>query len=109
MHTSQVKGISKPFISEIFIYIVLIPIISTFTVSCSSNQQFIPPPTLPNDQNHIAKPKTRKINILTNEFHNQFSKQVEQTFDFSHLFRKLFNRHKQALNIDAFDNAVNSS
>jgi hypothetical protein len=64
---------------------------------------------MPDDRLNISEPKVRDYNYIKDGFDQQFTKQLEQSFDLSRQFRHLFGKPKQAYNVDAFDEVANSS
>ncbi|MFZ0391040.1 MAG: hypothetical protein WAN36_11335 [Calditrichia bacterium] len=88
-----------------FIIIALAGILA----GCSGGKVFKHPQPLPPDTRPIPEPKSRHINIAEDAFDRQFVEQVEQSFDLSRQFRNLSGQPKQALNVNAMDEADNSS
>lgn len=78
-------------------------------IACSGTRYFVPPPEIPDDRQNIPEPEERDYNYVSDGFDQQFSNQLEQSFDLSRQFRHLAGKPKQALNVDAFDEVGNSS
>ena len=78
-------------------------------VGCTGGGRFVPPPSLPDDKQHIPEPKVRDYDHIKDGFNKQFRLQVEQSLELSRQLRHLAGRPKQAFNVDAFDEVPNSS
>ena len=78
-------------------------------VSCSSYKQFKAPEPPPDDTRNIPQPEEQKINIYSEYFNKQITKQIAQSFDLSRQLRNLFGKRKEAKNVDAFGEVINSS
>ena len=100
MKTNNITGL---------IQLILFALLMNVTVSCSGSRQFVSPHQLPDDRKHIPEPKFRKYNHVTDGFDKQFTYQLKQSLDISRQLRHLFGKPKQAYNIDAFDEVLNSS
>lgn len=66
-------------------------------------------PSALDDRRTIPQPAEQKINEVADGFDNQITRQLEQFFDLSRHLRRLFNRPKQAKNIDSFGEVPNST
>lgn len=84
-------------------------IIMFLSYHCGGHRAFIPPPPIPDDRQQIPEPKEWEFNEVADAFDKVISNQFEQSLDFSRQFRKVFNKPKQAYNVDAFDEVPNSS
>jgi hypothetical protein len=89
-------------------YFILL-LIATTMICCSSSKQFKSTIPIPGDQNNVPCPKGRNINPFGEYFDKQITEQIEQSLNFSRQLRNLFNKRKEAFNIDAFGNVPNSS
>ena len=77
---------------------------------CSGRNQFIPPPGIPDDTNHVTlQPESRKIPVIYDGIDKVSFQQIRESLDFSRQLRHLAGKPKQALNINAFDEVDNSS
>ena len=93
---------------RMFSFIVIIYILITFMAGCGAGKFKIPEP-LPTDQRPGPEPKEQKIIIPANGFNRQIATQIKQSLDLSRHFRKLTGRPKEAMNVNAFDEAPNST
>lgn len=84
-------------------------LIATTTLCCSSSKQFKPPIPVPGDQNNVPCPKRIHINPFGEYFDKQITEQIDQSFDLARQLRNLFNKRKEAFNVNAFGNVPNSS
>lgn len=61
------------------------------------------------DKDSIPKPKPQKIDLYEEGFENIFGRELDEAANLSWHIRKLINNHKQAKNINAFDEVPNST
>ena len=78
-------------------------------VSCSQNNIFKVPPTIPDDRNHVPKPASRNIHVYGEYFDRQVILQFDEFFDLSRQYRNLTGTRKEAINVDAYGEVANSS
>lgn len=91
-------------------YFTLLAIsVIVFSIGCAGQNSFKAPRDIPDDKNNIPKPESREINIFGDGFDKIVIDKTEKIIDLSLWLRKLTNNPKQAYNIDAFDEVVNSS
>jgi len=108
LHLSKSKQYVPSFILRNFIPFLIALAAHFLLVNCRTSSNFMKPETIPDDRQKISKPKPRHINIIDDIFEKQ-SHQVENSFDLSRQLRNLFRKRKQAMNIDAFDEVLDSS
>ena len=101
-HQGSKSGFKKlvPFMISLSIWI--------FLANCKTGSNFIKPKAIPDDRHKISKPKPSHINIIDDIFEKQ-SHKVENSIDLSRQLRYLFGNLKQAMNVDAFDEVLDSS
>jgi len=87
---------------------LLIAALSLSLVRCGAGPSFSKPETLPDDRRRIAKPPADEINIIDDIFDKQ-SRKMQNSFNLARQLRLLFNRPKQAMNVDAYDEVPDSS
>lgn len=76
---------------------------------CASSHRFVTPTPPPDDRKPVPAPQSREINLAADNVAKVGTHQVKRLFDLSGHFRKIFNRPRQALNTDAFDEVYPSS
>lgn len=89
---------------------ILILSILLLVAGCTANQPYIVPPPIPDDRNDIPCPDyTDTFNDFTDFFDKQVILQAEQFVDLSRHIRNVSDQHKEAYNVDAFEEVPNSS
>ena len=74
---------------------VLCAAVGIFGAGCGSGR-YTPPPPVPADTLPIPEPHESRYNNIEYLFDRQFTEQIDQTLDFSRLFRRLAGSPKQA-------------
>jgi hypothetical protein len=72
--------------------------------------EYQPPPPIPDDRVHLpVTPKSRQINLVSDGFYQQISRQINEFFDFSRTARWIARRPKQSKNVNTLGEVLNSS
>lgn len=94
-------------IKEILLFCFLLVVF--FIVGCSSSCLIKIPPAIPDDRNHVPKPKSVRIHPYGEYFEKQVIMPVDNFVDLSRQYRNLTGTRKEAINVDAFGEVSNSS
>lgn len=90
---------------RLFVFVFLT--LSVF--SCVSYRKYRAPVVLPDDTLDITEPKYQKINYGHDAYNKIVTHTMDQVLDFSRQVRHILNKPKQAMNVDAFGEVVDSS
>ena len=84
-------------------------LVSFIALSCSGPKTFTRPVEIPDDSNDIPQPASQSINILSDGFEKQFMLPIQQFLDIPLQVRRGFNIPREVVNVDVFDEVVNST
>ncbi|MCB9067800.1 MAG: hypothetical protein H6629_08345 [Calditrichae bacterium] len=76
---------------------------------CAGSSRFVVPEPPPDDQKVVPVPHSREINLAADNVSKIGTMQIKNLFDISRHGRAIFNKPKEAMNVDAFDEVYNSS
>jgi hypothetical protein len=76
---------------------------------CVSYREYRAPRVLPDDTRDIPEPKYQKINYGHDAYNKIVTHTLDQTFDVCRQMRHILNKPKQAMNVDAFEEVIESS
>ncbi|MFQ6113080.1 MAG: hypothetical protein ACE5NG_03205, partial [bacterium] len=82
-----------------------------FSLNCASQKHYTPRPliTEEKDANPIAKPKENKLGLYEDAIDKIFGHEIDEFVNIPWHLRKVTNNHKQAKNVNAFDEVPNST
>ena len=89
--------------------IALLWLILLFICACSGSGAFVAPRAVPDDRLPVADPDYRAINIPKDLIEKQFFDQLKEAFNLPRQVRRLSGHRREAANLNAFDEPVNSS
>lgn len=76
---------------------------------CRTTAIYTAPETVPDDRSFSPRPASNKLNLMADSVDQQFTLQIDQSLDLSRQLRNLLGKRKAAMNVDAFDEVLDSS
>lgn len=99
------QSIKSHIVFELVAFLILMMLAS----GCSSSSRFVPPAPLPDDTRNISRPDESDTQIMWDGFQRQMIQPGDDFVDMGQHIRRLFGAKREAMNVNAFDDVVNSS